>query len=94
MNYTNGQNVTDNLEKKASNLQKTAKATTGKLEDAAYDVQSVIQSRISDLTDNAVMARDAAESFVRKNPFYAIAGAAAIGLLAGAALSSLRAARR
>lgn len=99
----NGQleNAGKSLEKKmasgaelAKNAKEGARRTASQVEDTATDTLSSIQSSLQDgwkdLSANAVMARDASESFIRSRPFYAVLGAAAVGVVIGAAFSMSR----
>lgn len=99
----NGQieNAGKSLEKKvasgselAKNAKDGARRTASQLEDTASDTLSTIQSSLQenwkDLSANAAMAREASESFIRSRPFYAVLGAAALGVVIGAAFSMSR----
>lgn len=84
------QNIADSGRKAASEIKKGANQAMNKAEGVATNLQHAFQDRFADLSENAVVYREAAEKYVRKHPLSWVLGAAVAGIVLGFVVNATR----
>jgi len=84
------QNIAETGRKATSDMKKAANRAIDKAEDVASDLGHRFQDRFHDLGENAMVARETAEKYVRKHPLSWVLGAAAAGLVLGVVVNATR----